>query len=473
MKLYKFTILFLSILSVCYAQIPTQNLEAYWPFHGNPQDSSGHGNHGTVVNAELTTDRFGNCNEAYKFNGVNSRIVIPNSASIDMNNTADFSVSLWLKVHLNNPSGIPLCKNNYGSWSGYIIFANTSNLGYCNSPGHVSFYTASGGQQDACSDNSLDTNWHHVTGVYKYALNQSFLYVDGVLQSDIGQRSGGLSTVSDLIFGDNTHFNEPFMGSLDAIRIYRKALNSTEILQLYNEANPLGASVVNVIEDAVICNSTSYLLNASQANANSYLWSNGSLSSSLTVQTSGTYWVDMSINGCIRRDSAQIQMIHVDPINIVNDTFICSSPLILSVPNTSINVTWWNGSHASEVVVNSPGMYYLDYQIDACIFKDSILVTENSLNLNVLIPNIITPNGDGINDAFELKSENFSVKQFYLYNRWGQLVYAVTNNPVKWDGKQSGGLIDDGTYFWTLECVDHCSNPNEIIKNRGFLTVLK
>ena len=474
MSIYKIIILFLCSLSGCYSQILFQNLEAYWPFHGNAQDSSGNANHGIVVNAQLTNDRFGNCNEAYKFNGINSRIIIPNSASIDMNNSTDFSVSLWLKVHVNNPSGIPLCKNNYGSWSGYVIFANTTNMGYCNSPGHVSFYSASGFAQDACSDNILDSNWHYVTGVYKHLYNQGFLYVDGVLQADIGQSSGGLSTVSDLIFGDNTLFNEPFMGSLDAIRIYRKALNSAEILQLYNEGIPgVIAAGVNVIEDTVICSSNSYLINASQANADSYLWSNGSVGSTLSVQNSGLYWVDMSINGCIKRDSAQIEIISAASINLVNDTFICSDPIILSVIDTSLNVTWWNGSHASQMIINSSGIYYLETQIDNCIYSDSISVAELPLNLNVLYPNVITPNGDGINDVFEFKSTDFTVKQFYLYNRWGKLVYSITNNSIRWDGKQLSGEIDDGTFYWTLECVNNCAKSNEISKNKGFLTVFK
>jgi gliding motility-associated-like protein len=449
---------------MCYAQIPTQNLEGYWPFHGNPQDSSGNFNNGIVNNAVLTQDRFGNCNEAYRFNGINSHIVIPNSTSIDMNNSTDFSVSLWIKVHVNN----------YGSWSGYVIFANTTNSGYCNSPGHVSFYSASGFAQDACSDNVLDSNWHHVTGVYKYLSNQGFLYVDGVLQSDIGQSSGGLSTVSDLIFGDNTHFNEPFMGSLDAIRIYRKALNSSEVLQLYHEGNPGSVvSGINVIEDTVICSSNSYNINASQANADSYLWSNGSVGSSISVQNSGIYWVDMSINGCIARDSAKIQITSVANINLVKDTIICSDPVVLRILDTTLNVTWWNGSHASQTIVNSSGIYYVETQIDGCIYSDSISVSEYSQNFNGLIPNVITPNGDGVNDVFEFKSEDFTVQEFYLYNRWGKLIYSNTNNTVRWDGKQSNSEIDDRTYFWTFKYVNNCSKSNKIIQNKGFLTVFK
>ena len=45
-------------------------LVAYYPFNGNAQDMSGNGNHGTVRGAMLTTDRFGNTQSAYSFDGV-------------------------------------------------------------------------------------------------------------------------------------------------------------------------------------------------------------------------------------------------------------------------------------------------------------------------------------------------------------------------------------------------------------------
>ena len=48
---------------------PTQGLIAAYLFTGNPADSSGNGNTGVVTGATLTTDRFGNANSAYYFNG--------------------------------------------------------------------------------------------------------------------------------------------------------------------------------------------------------------------------------------------------------------------------------------------------------------------------------------------------------------------------------------------------------------------
>ena len=54
--------------------VPSNGLAGWWPFSGNANDVSGNGNNGTVNGATLTTDRFGNPNAAYSFDGINDYI---------------------------------------------------------------------------------------------------------------------------------------------------------------------------------------------------------------------------------------------------------------------------------------------------------------------------------------------------------------------------------------------------------------
>ena len=68
--------LLLTLFGVNAQNIPSDGLVAWWLFTGNASDSSGNGNNGTVNGATLTTDRFGNSNRAYSFNGTNSNIRI-------------------------------------------------------------------------------------------------------------------------------------------------------------------------------------------------------------------------------------------------------------------------------------------------------------------------------------------------------------------------------------------------------------
>ena len=69
--------------------VPTNGLVGWWPFNGNANDESGNGNNGTVNGATLTTDRFGNVNKSYNFDG-NDDIVIP---AISQN--SNWTICFW------------------------------------------------------------------------------------------------------------------------------------------------------------------------------------------------------------------------------------------------------------------------------------------------------------------------------------------------------------------------------------------
>jgi len=73
-------LLTLSLSELAHAQIPTSGLVAYWPFNGNANDESGNKNDGIVYGASLTSDRFGNMNSAYNFDGINDYIFIKDSS---------------------------------------------------------------------------------------------------------------------------------------------------------------------------------------------------------------------------------------------------------------------------------------------------------------------------------------------------------------------------------------------------------
>ncbi len=70
------------------------------------------------------------------------------------------------------------------------------------------------------------------------------------------------------------------------------------------------------------------------------------------------------------------------------------------------------------------------------------------------IPNVFTPNGDGVNDYFEVKGLS-DCKDFelFIYNRWGQLVYKAKDEDLKWDGKDinNDNPLASGTYYFSIK----------------------
>lgn len=70
-------------------------LVAYYPFNGNADDESVNTNNGTVHGATLTTDRFGNANSAYSFDGLDDYIMISSSSSLDIR--GNLTISAWVQ----------------------------------------------------------------------------------------------------------------------------------------------------------------------------------------------------------------------------------------------------------------------------------------------------------------------------------------------------------------------------------------
>jgi gliding motility-associated-like protein len=67
------------------------------------------------------------------------------------------------------------------------------------------------------------------------------------------------------------------------------------------------------------------------------------------------------------------------------------------------------------------------------------------------IANVFTPNGDGINDKFyPLTKCTTEQYEFFIYNRWGQLVYKTTNQTDKWDGKYREEDCSEGVYMYLI-----------------------
>ena len=67
---------------------------------------------------------------------------------------------------------------------------------------------------------------------------------------------------------------------------------------------------------------------------------------------------------------------------------------------------------------------------------------------------VFTPNGDGVNDFFEI-SGNFDLTgcvTLYIYNRWGTLVFSSSGNFASWDGYTFAGVeVPEGVYFYVME----------------------
>jgi gliding motility-associated-like protein len=88
---------------------------------------------------------------------------------------------------------------------------------------------------------------------------------------------------------------------------------------------------------------------------------------------------------------------------------------------------------------------------------------------DIVVPNIITPNNDGTNDIFLIKTAGIKTFNLIIVNRWGNTVFVSDDPAVIWDGKTDGKLVDEGVYFYKLKAGSASKEYNY----QGNVTVIR
>ncbi len=221
--------------------IPRTGLIAWYSFSGNANDNSGHGYNGAVTDAILTSDRFGNTNSAYLFNGSSSSIATmlqPPSGN------AARTLACWFKYNaLPNPCrDEALCIMGYGG--------NNRGCGQAckNFSMEISYGPPRVRVDGICIANSaqgrdsLDNNWHFFAAVYEPSFGgfQNIkIYQDGAYLSTLTAVYGGTTsvitdTLSKFEIGAGHYDCRRFFdGKIDDIGIWNRALTESELYTLY------------------------------------------------------------------------------------------------------------------------------------------------------------------------------------------------------------------------------------------------
>jgi gliding motility-associated-like protein len=127
-----------------------------------------------------------------------------------------------------------------------------------------------------------------------------------------------------------------------------------------------------------------------------------------------------------------------------------NKPSLLTANTTATAFLWSTGSTSPSIEVNTPGTYWVRVTNTAgCVASDSLL--SNWDDCESFIPSAFSPNGDGLNDYFGLTNGmNSTIYSFYIYNRYGQLVFTSKDSFEKWDGRVKGKPGPTGTYVWMM-----------------------
>ena len=216
--------------------------------------------------------------------------------------------------------------------------------------------------------------------------------------------------------------------------------------------------VLKMVTDYILCDDETKKTLVADAGFNSYLWSTGETTQSITVNESGNYQVTVGneFNGIICETTANVSV-------------------SISGPPESwdIKVEDWTAEN-NRVVINATGKGYYQFSLDDKTYQDSPIfeklkpgiytvyikdkndcgmVSQRIVLLNY--PKFFTPNGDGINDKWRIEYSWLEPEALiYVYDRYGKLIYAFTPIDQGWDGNFNGEKLPSTDYWFVVKRKD-------------------
>jgi len=259
-----------------YPTCKSLGLIGHYTFDGNAEDSSGNDFHGTVHGATLTSDRDGNANKAYAFDGNDDYILVADNDALDGFSNG-FSISVWLKTNsednqevisktvahsdktIDDSYRLAFQEPNRDVFSNAIVGAIQVQL----TDQHSTDLDLDSHNFISSSIIINDGKWHHVVFVwdgngFKFSVDgindTNLTYYDNKSTSSDINNSTNVPLVIGALDDNNTgnYFNN-FIGHLDDLRIYNRGLSDSEISDLYGggaqDNSSLPGITVNVISD--------------------------------------------------------------------------------------------------------------------------------------------------------------------------------------------------------------------------------
>ncbi len=175
------------------------------------------------------------------------------------------------------------------------------------------------------------------------------------------------------------------------------------------------------------------------------------------LPTSNPTFYRLAVCDVLYSDTFQL----VNPAEIIlRDTSFngCKNTSLTIIPSVTVPIqelNWYSSPTAEtpfyqgfsySFTISQNQSFYLATVIDSCesTTRSEVKITADRCEL--LIPNIFTPNGDGLNDVWEFQNANGKRLNVVIFNRWGAVI-------ANWKGNQpwDGGNLESGTYYYVVE----------------------
>ncbi|MEO6288152.1 MAG: LamG-like jellyroll fold domain-containing protein [Dyadobacter sp.] len=409
MKYYFYLIFsfFFPFLSGTTAQVNlNQGLIGCYPFTGNANDLSNRNNDGDVRGAKLTTDRFGNANAAYDFDGIDDFIEI-GVQDLKIN---EFSYSMWIY-----PRSLPSYDQAFFMFSigsasgdqGMLIgneytgvltgFSNGSYLGY--------------DYNVRCMTRAMPklNQWYHI--VLAKDVTNYYFYVDGKLICASPTKGSAAYYGTGIVkatIGARFNYGQAINAIIDDVHLYNRSLNTTEVETLFKGVPSTAPEKITLTQDKTTTCAGEQI----------------QFTASVNSPTVSYYW---KVDGIIQSIAFSNEFIYQLPDRHVDY-------------QTTISV---EASDKNSCFPSDPATAEKTITVAKC---DS-----SSENPSLFVPTAFTPNNDGKNDTWEIfNPDAFSELKISIFNRWGEVIFQSAGYARPWNGTYKGVVVPAGAYPYKI-----------------------
>lgn len=168
------------------------------------------------------------------------------------------------------------------------------------------------------------------------------------------------------------------------------------------------------------------------------------------------------------------------PLDPFNNTWNFLDTSLWTPPDSITAWLWSFGDESPSSALQNPSHYYPA----AGTYTVTLIVTNSNgcldtitkvlvVNEGILVPNVFTPDGDGVNDVWYIPNSGVEEYHVTVFDRWGAKVWEATADEIRWDGRSlAGQLLTDGTYYYTLDFVFIGSTGEEVKNQPGYLSLM-
>jgi gliding motility-associated-like protein len=241
-----------------------------------------------------------------------------------------------------------------------------------------------------------------------------------------------------------------------------------------NVTEAVGPTITDSPDPSVLeCNNDQVTLTVAYSNPNNYsvTWNGQAGDNTLEVSNDGTYcWevednagCNLTVSGCVEVDISAAPTVGGGSNTLME---LCPGEcedLNLAANGENVSYAWTSNCNGYSISNGGDNAAFCADNVPLACMGSTIVMTGTASNgcgsasatfvlmpdaCAIRIPNVVSPNSDGLNDTFYMEGlEKYEDVKLYIYNRWGKLVFETVN----YDNNYQPTDLPDGVYFYTMQ----------------------